>query len=180
MSPASIPAPHVAEATTAEPNGSGVMLRFRERVRSRVGTAELLAFRLGCERFAFDVRALDEALESPAIGLVPTGGASILAGLMRHGEHSIPVFDTGRVLGVAGTRGGNVLVMRSGTRRIGLIVDDVDDVITIDLGAIRPPPFEGGDDLLLGVTWGDDDLTSILDARALITFCQHRVPEGAA
>jgi chemotaxis signal transduction protein len=99
---------------------------------------------------------------------------------MRHGEHSIPVFDTGRVLGVSDTRGGNVLVMRSGTRRIGLVVDDVDDVITIDLSAIKPPPFDGGDDLLLGVTWGDDDLTSILDARALITLCQHRAPEGVA
>ena len=78
------------------------MLRFRERVRARTGTAELLAFRLGRERFAFDVRALDEALESPAVGPVPVGGPSILAGLLRHGERSIPVFDTGRVLGVPG------------------------------------------------------------------------------
>ena len=172
--------PHAELPTLAEPNGSGAMLRFRERVRARTGTAELLAFRLGRERFAFDVRALDEALESPAVGPVPVGGASILAGLLRHGERSIPVFDTGRVLGVPGAPRAHVLVMRSGTRRIGLLVDEVDDVITLDLGAIKLPPFDAGDDLLLGVTWGADDLTAILDARALITLCQQRAPETCA
>ncbi|HEX4935611.1 MAG TPA: chemotaxis protein CheW [Gemmatimonadaceae bacterium] len=160
--------------------------RFRDRVRAGVGAAELLAFRLGAERFAFDVRALDEAVDQPRVDAAPGRGPTILAGLMRHGDRSIPVFDTARVLGVARTRralpgdGAPVLVMRSGGRRIGLLVDDVDDIKSVELGTIQPPPFEAGDDLLIGVTWDADDLTAILDARALITHCQQRASEGTA
>ena len=108
------------------------------------------------------------------------GGAATLAGLMRHGERSIPVFDAGRLLGVPGTRGEHVLVMRSGSRRIGLLVDQVDDVITLELGTITPPQFDSGADFLLGVRWGAADLTSILAARALISLCQQRAPGAIA
>lgn len=194
-----------ATATPADVHGSAAVVRFRERVRARIGTAELLAFRLGDERFAFDVRALDEAIEAPVIHRAPvddaeagaTGpapgvgnraasgagapGAAILCGLAHVGERSIPVFDTARLLGVRATRGaGHVLVMRSGTRRIGLLADEVDDVVTVDLAAIKPPPIDAGDELLLGVTWDGAALTGILDARALITACQQRGPVGGS
>ncbi len=162
------------------PIASAALVRFRERVRARIGTAELLAFQLGRERFAFDVRALDEALDAPAIDRVVTHDASVMVGLLRLAGRTIPVFDAGRILGVGASRGEHVLVMRSAARRIGLLVDDVHDVFTLDLGTVKPSPFDAGDDLLLGVTWGDDDLTSILDARALIVTCQQRVPGGAA
>lgn len=165
---------------SAETTGPALaLMRFRDRVRARIGTAELLAFRLGRERFAFDVRALDEALDAPAIDRVAGSDASILVGLVRLAGRTVSVFDAGRLLGAGATQGGHVLVMRSGSRRIALLVDEVDDVVTLDLGAIKPPPFDAADDLLLGVTWGDGDLTSILDARALISTCQQRAPGGA-
>jgi chemotaxis signal transduction protein len=182
-----------ATATPADAHGSAAVLRFRERVRARIGTAELLAFRVGAEHFAFDVRALDEAIEAPTIHAAPLSvgmaadgvpgsgapAAPVLRGLAHVGERSIPVFDTARLLGVReGGVAAHVLVMRSGTRRIGLIADEVDDVITVDLAAIKPPPIDAGDELLLGVTWDGTVLTSILDARALITACQHRVGAG--
>lgn len=202
--------PDHASTTPASPDGAPAILRFRERVRARIGAAELLALCVGGERFAFDVRALDEAIDRPAIDRIPwnrvssdptgmgsenwsagpedgavpdattrgaaTAGRVILRGLMRAAGRSIPVFDTGPLLGVpdAGSRD-QVLIMRSGTRRIGLLADDVDDVILVDLGTIQPPPVDVGDDLLLGVTWDGVELTGILDARALIQTCQHRV-----
>lgn len=170
----------------AEPNAVPAFVRFRDRVRARAGTAELLAFRLGGERFAFDVRALDEAIDQPQVDACPTSAGSILVGILRHGGRTIPVFDTARILGVsvgpktAGTDAAQVLVMRSGARRIALLVDAIDDVVTLALATIKPPPFDGPDDLLIGVTWGSDDLTAILDARALITLCQQRAPEVPA
>lgn len=175
-------APRVAQAfpavTSAEPNGSPAALRFRERVRSRIGTAELLAFCVGTERFAVDVRALDEALDAPPIERLVLAAGAILVGLTRFGNRSIPVFDAGRLLGLPMALGGQLLILRSGTSRIGLLVDQVDDVITLDLGTIKPPPFDAGDELLLGVTWQHAQLTGILDARALITMCQQRSEGG--
>jgi len=173
------------DAVTA-PIPPPAFVRFRDRVRARAGSAELLAFRLGGERFAFDVRALDEAVDQPRVDPTPASGAAILSGLMRHAGRSIPVFDTARVLGVrrdavaTSSAASQVLVMRSGARRIGLMVDEIDDVITLELASIQPPPFDAGDDLLIGVTWGGDDLTAILDARALIVHCQQRAPEAVA
>ncbi|MEP7380115.1 MAG: chemotaxis protein CheW [Gemmatimonadota bacterium] len=190
--------------TPAEPNGTPTVLRFRERVRARTGTAELLAFRVGGERFAFDVRALDEAIDAPPLErspfAPPTDDAAcaprpavgstrsrpepsqgtILRGISRVGTRSIPIFDTARLLGVCGAgAGAHVLVMRSGARRIGLIADEVDDVITIDVATIKPPPVDVGDELLLGVTWDGDEVTGVLDARALIAACQQRSVEVA-
>ena len=158
---------------TAEPNGSAATLRFRERVRTRVGLAELLVFRAGGERFAFDVRALDQVLDAPDVDALPRDEPTMV-GLTMHHARPIPVFDTSRLLGMSATSGRTVLVMRSGHRRLGLLVDEVDDVTTIDLSRLHPPPFDTGDDLLLGVAWSNGVLTAILDARALITACQPR------
>lgn len=189
--------------TPAEPNGHAAVLRFRERVRARCGSAELLAFRAGGERFAFDVRALDHAVDTPpleASPLVSAGGGAksppstdgvtvqlrqspgmdgVFRGIARLDERSIPVFDTARLLGATGaTTGAQLLVMRSGARRIGLLADDVDDVVTIDLASIKPSPVDAGDELLLGVTWDGEEVTGILDARALIASCQQRTTEA--
>ena len=75
------------------------------------------------------------------------------------------------MLGVPGGRASAVLVLRNGDRRLGLLVDDVDDVVTVQLELLRDAPFEGADDMLLGVLWRDGMLTSILDARSLVTAC---------
>lgn len=196
MTPPPVLTPANAQ-TPAEPNGNAAVLRFRERVRARSGTAELLAFRAGGERFAFDVRALDEAIDTPVLersplagphgaasassALTRQGGAAraettaieIFRGIARVAKQSIPVFDTARLLGTTGTAtGGQLLVMRSGARRIGLLADEVDDVVTIDLSTIKPSPVDVGDELLLGVTWDGAEVTGILDARALIASCQ--------
>lgn len=194
----------VTPRTPAEPNGQAAVLRFRERVRARSGSAELLAFRAGGERFAFDVRALDQAVDTPPLEAAPlarAGGAraahspagiaanahpaagmdEVFRGIARLDSRSIPVFDTARLLGATGaTTGAQLLVMRSGARRIGLLADDVDDVVTIDLATIRPSPIDAGDELLLGVTWDGEEVTGILDARALIASCQQRVVEVAS
>lgn len=167
------------DAPDEHESASPALLRFRDRVRARIGTAELLAFRLGRERFAFDVRALEEVLDAPPIDRITGGdGRTIMVGLVRLAGQTIALFDAARLLGAGETHGAQVLVMRSGTRRVALLVDEVDDVTTLDLRAIKPPPFDAADDLLLGVTWDGDDLTSILDARALISTCQQRSPGG--
>ena len=53
------------------PDAPAAFLRFRERVRARTGTAELLTFESGGERFAFDLRAVDEIVDAPALQEVP-------------------------------------------------------------------------------------------------------------
>jgi chemotaxis signal transduction protein len=57
--------------------------------------------------------------------------------------------------------------MRRGDDRIGMLVEDVEDVERVDLSALRNPPHEA-DELLLAVLWSDGRLISLLDARAMV------------
>lgn len=172
---------HTPAATPAEEThtGSGepAFVRFRDRVRSREGAAELLTFRIGDERFAFDIRAVDEILDHAALQPIPDA-PSVLLGVTLYNGHALAVFEPGTFLGTPHDVGGTVLVMRSGDRRIGLLVDDVDDVETLQLSRLSEPPFDSGDELLLGVVWRDGTLTSIIDARALVGACHQAAAQG--
>lgn len=149
-------------------------LRFRERARARSGHADVLVFTLGDERFAFDVRALDEALARPVIDPSPASDDPVVAGLARVGTRSMLVYDAGALLGVPRRDEGQLLLLRAGDGRIALLVDDVDDVMVLDFATLQPPPFDTEDELLLGVSWDGGVLTAIVDARALIVACQQR------
>lgn len=144
--------------------------RFRDRVRAREGEADVLAVRIGGERFAFDLRAIDEVVDAPPPHALPGAHPSLLGVLPLDGR-SLPIFEPGAMLGTAHGRGGTILIMRTAGRPMGLVVDDVDDVERIDLCEILPPPFEGGDELLLGVHWRSGVLTSLVDARVLVGAC---------
>lgn len=151
--------------TPSLPNES-IPIRFRDRVRARAGTGELFVFRLGDERFACDVRAVDEVLESPLLYPLP-GAPPMVAGVCQHAGRTLHVVQTSAILGVEGRGARTVLVMRRGLSHIGLLVDDVEEVRSLELGALRSPPYET-DDLLLAVHWDGDDLLAVLDARAVI------------
>ncbi|MEO7964024.1 MAG: chemotaxis protein CheW [Gemmatimonadaceae bacterium] len=159
--------------------GEPAFVRFRDRVRSREGTADLLTFRIGRERFAFDIRAVDEVLEATTLYAVPDSPV-VLLGVNTYKGRALAVFAPGAFLGTPHTVGGTVLVMRSGDRRIGLLVDDVDDVESLQLATLANPPFECGDELLLGVVWRAGVLTSIIDARALVGACHVAAAGGKA
>jgi purine-binding chemotaxis protein CheW len=159
--------------TAGEPS----FVRFRDRVRSREGSAELLTFRIGDERFAFDIRAIDEVLDAATLHPIPEA-PPVLLGVTTFKGRALAVFEPGTFLGASHDVGGTILVMRSGDRRIGLLVDDVDDVESLQLARLSEPPFESGDELLLGVVWRDGILTSIIDARALIGACNAAASQG--
>ena len=68
-------------------------LRFRERVNARAGTADLLVFRVGDERFAVDLQAVEETVESPGTHTVPESSATVV-GVFAHGDQFIPLHET--------------------------------------------------------------------------------------
>jgi chemotaxis signal transduction protein len=59
-----------------------------------------------------------------------------------------------------------------GARHIGVAVDDVDDVITLDLALVRPAPgIDDADGVLLGVVRQGNDLIAIVDPDAIVAAC---------
>jgi purine-binding chemotaxis protein CheW len=145
---------------------------WRERVRSRVGVEELLTFHVGRERFATSLASIEEAVEHPDVYRVPEMPETMLGVFSLRGR-LIPVCSPMRALGVElGTPEMTVLLMRAGTRRVGVAVDDVDDVISLDLATVRPAPgTEDSDGVLLGVVRQGNELIAIVDPDAIVATC---------
>jgi chemotaxis signal transduction protein len=64
-----------------------------------------------------------------------------------------------------------LLLMRTRERRVGIVVDDVEDVVVLEHGMLRPPPSADADGLVLGVAFVGEALVTILDAHVLVATC---------
>lgn len=145
---------------------------FRERARARVGSVELLLFRVGHELFAAPLASVEEAVELPAIRHLPEMADDMLGMFALRGR-MMPIYSPSRPLGVSlGAAPTAALVVRAGAQRVALAVDDVDDVLDLDLGTLRDAPgVEDADGILLGVARRGRDLVAVLDGDALVAAC---------
>ena len=163
----------------AAPEGQPPFVRFRDRVRDRSGVQELLVVRIGRERFAVPLEAVDELVESPQLRTVP-GAPDALLGLFTLGHATLPLYSPSAILGTEPLGERVALVMRGGRSRIALAVDDADDVIRVSLTDVLEAPRTGRhDDVVLGVLWSEGDLLTLLDARAVVASYGALSMEGA-
>lgn len=168
------------ESTTSIPDVDPTSLRFRERVRQRTGSTELLVFRIGREQFGVELKAVDEVVESPDVRAIPESPPGLL-GVFAFRERLLPLYSPSTVLGP--TVGDSViaLVMRWGQRRLALAVDDADDVMHVELAELRDPPhIHRDDEIVAAVLWRGGQLITVLDARALVTACANITMPSAA
>ena len=145
---------------------------LRERVKDRTGVADLLMFRIGHELFATDLGAVEEAVELPEIHHLPEMPAAMLGAFNLRGRLT-PIYSPAHVIGVP-LRGAAAaaLLVRANGRRMGLAVDDVEDVLQVNLATIREAPgIDDADGILLGVAHHGPDLVAIIDADALVAAC---------
>jgi purine-binding chemotaxis protein CheW len=147
---------------------------FRERVKAREGTVSLLLFRLGRELFAAELAAIEEAVETPALHALPQM-RGVLLGAFEHRGRMIACYAPAPILGHAirpDVPPPVALVARAGERRIGLVVDDVEDVMTLALEEMHDPPMLGhADGVLLGVARHGSTLVAVVDVEALLAAC---------
>ena len=153
---------------------------FRERVASRRGSVGLLLFRLGNETFAAELGAVEEAVEVPALHDLPEMQTGMLGMFDLRGK-LLPVFSASGVLGVPLAPGATAdLIVRGAGRRIGIAVDDVEDVIDAECALLRHPPAGlDPDGVLLAVLQRGTALASVVDVSALVAACIAAAPEVA-
>jgi purine-binding chemotaxis protein CheW len=143
--------------------------------------AELLLMRQGAEYFALVLTAAMEALELPPLTRIPEAPAYLLGMLTDRGA-GIPVFAGSRILEVDGTgaRDEVLVIVRDGERQVGLVIDEVEDVIMADLTMMQQPmdSMRGGG-IVRGVVQSGTRLVAVLDARALVRMGARALPEVA-
>lgn len=123
--------------------------------------------RVGGERFGFATRDVEEALDAPTVGWVPVAQHGLL-GQMRHRDRTVSAFDGAWLFGVTrrariGDAPETALMLRDGDRRVALIIDDVEDLCTIDMQGVRPVPRGADvDGVLRGVVFAPAPLQGLL------------------
>ncbi len=145
--------------------------------------------RVGAGRFALNAADVEEVMDVPDLIPVPNAPRG-LAGQFAHRERTVSAFDGGWAFGiprVRPARESTVLVLRVSGDRLGLVVDDVEDLATLDPDAIRPvPPGVDSAGALVGVCrlhLADRTLVGVVTALAVAvrawTLAPHAVPESA-
>lgn len=139
---------------------------------------ECLLFRVGPEFFAVDLAAVDEAIELPEIHHVPEMPGALL-GMFALRDRMLPVYSPAGCLNVPLTSDAAVvLVMRDAAgERVGLAVDDIEDVIMLDPNTVRYPSLlDPTDTVLVGVARHGTEPVALVDAAALIGACTATTP----
>lgn len=137
------------EPGAAAPGGAG-----------EAGRAQLCTFRIGEEDYAVDIMRVREIIQPLPITPVPRAPAFV-EGVVRLRGEVIPVVDVRKRFGLPPsppTRKTKFLVVHVAGRRLGLVVDEVCEVLRLPRAEIRPAPaLVGlqGPRFFLGVCGGD-------------------------
>jgi purine-binding chemotaxis protein CheW len=142
---------------------------------------DLLLFRIARELFAADLRAVEEAIDLSDVQQVP-GAAHAVRGVFTLRGMLVPLFSPVAVLGVAPIEAATALVLRDAGGRVGIGVDDVEDVLAVRPDDVRPLPGredrDGG--VVRGVVRSGPHLVAVVDLEALVAACRGRHhPEAA-
>lgn len=126
---------------------------------------QLTGFRLGGLLFAIDLMRIKEVvLPQKLTGLPDTGSA--MDGMINLRGTIIPVLNLRTKFNLPQFTGnGKLIIVSLADKQMALLVDEVEDVITVQTGDLAPPP-EGSEyqnDCLLAVCLHDDELYMILD-----------------
>jgi purine-binding chemotaxis protein CheW len=138
------------------------------------GSARLLVFQLGAEKFGIPLADVDEVLEAPAIQSIPEAPNVVLGIACVRGAWLVvydprPLLQLPPIVRAGGRNGGAALLFMRDGKRIALVVDDVFDPLTLSDDEVRPPPAVGASDAFVtGVVRRGTELIALMDCRALL------------
>jgi purine-binding chemotaxis protein CheW len=134
----------------------------------RDGPERLLVFRVGAERFAVRLSAVDEVVDAPQVRPLPDTAQRVM-GLTTIRGALVTIYDPRPLLNVTGAVDDAALLFARGGSRVGLAVGGVYDTLLIDRDDVRPAPASDvSEKLLIGVVKRGRDLIGLLDADALL------------
>jgi purine-binding chemotaxis protein CheW len=131
---------------------------------------QLLVFSLGEEEYALPVTSVQEIIHYTHPRAVASEAHWIRGVISLRGK-IIPVADLGARLGLVTERSdqagaGKIVVVESGTVTAGVVVDDVDEVLTIEEEQLDAVPAAGSE-AIDGIVKIDDRLIILLDLDSL-------------
>jgi purine-binding chemotaxis protein CheW len=132
----------------------------KQPAEAGAGRVQLCTFRIGGDDYAVDIMRVREIIQPLPITPVPRAPAFV-EGVVRLRGEVIPVVDVRKRFGLPPSAAGRktkFLVVHVAGRRLGLVVDEVCEVMRLDRADIRPAPALVGLDaprFFLGVCGGE-------------------------
>jgi purine-binding chemotaxis protein CheW len=106
----------------ALPNSWGAM--------SEPSSQQLVVFSLGSEEYALPIGAVHEIIRFTEPRAVASGDAWIRGVIALRGK-IIPIFDLAARLALENSRPGKIVIVEGGSGQVGVIVDEVEEVLTV-------------------------------------------------
>lgn len=134
---------------------------------------QVVRFMIGKESFGIDIEKVHEIMTVPDITKVPDT-PDFLEGIINLRGKIVSVIDLRkrlRVNGVHRDKKNRILVTEIEGRVVGLIVDEVSEVLRLDPGSIEPPPevvSSVGADYIIGVGKLKDRIILLLDIKKVL------------
>lgn len=170
--PAREPAPAAPPAAAPEPRhrrASDTSPINGEHVPAAARSSRWLRMGIGRDSYAFELLRVQEVVRVAPI-LAVRGAAMSILGVMNLRGRIVPVFDLGRWLGSAAievTEGARIVVVERDDELIGVLVTQVEDVVSLSREHIEPPLANGTPGAIVGIARTGQAPTVLLDANAL-------------
>lgn len=143
-------------------------------MNSDIKDIQVACFRLQDDLYAVDIMRIKEIIRPQKLTPLPQAPAFI-EGIINLRGAVIPVIDLRKRFDMPTrelTGATRLLIVRMATQTLGLVVDDVTEVITVPVKDIKPPPVVSDAAIvnhLLGVCLSGDDMVMLLDIDRLLT-----------
>lgn len=145
--------------------GNGIMIQLANRVE------ELTVFKIGENYFALSSNEVQEIIRPPTLTPVRRG-PDFVAGIINLRGEIVTIIDPRKKLVINKTSSGEkkIVVALYKNKKVGLLVDEVEDIIRPEEGTMEPPP--GGEEhrFLNMVCKQDNYLISILSLAEILDF----------
>ena len=142
---------------------------------------ELVAFRIGAQEFCVDIMCVREIRGWTPTTVLPRAPAFVCGVINLRGA-ILPIVDLAGRLGFAATEPSArhvIVVAQIGRQLVGLLVDAVSDILTVEIDSIQPTPdvaTETVRNFVRGVLAVDGRMIGLV---ALDDVLPHRLPEAA-
>jgi purine-binding chemotaxis protein CheW len=136
-------------------------------ISSQSAPRQLVVFSLGSEEYALPIGTVSEIIRFTEPRMVASEAAWIRGIIGLRGK-IIPIFDLASRMALdgAGTEPGKIVIVETGTGQVGVMVDDVEEVLTVSAADLEPVPTASADTIEAIAKIGDR-LVILLNAEGL-------------
>jgi purine-binding chemotaxis protein CheW len=134
---------------------------------SDITSQQLVVFSLGAEEYALPIEAVHEIIRFTEPRSVASDVAWVRGVIGLRGK-IIPIFDLAARVGLAGTgtEPGKIVIVDTGTDQVGVMVDEVEEVLTVESDQLEPVPTANTDSIE-AIAKIDDRLVILLNSEGL-------------